>query len=314
MTVQRPKLVSAIIPCYDQARYLGEAIESVRRQTYAHFEIIVVDDGSTDDTATVAARHAGVRCIRKKNGGLAAARNTGLRASAGDYVVFLDADDRLLPDAFEVGVSCLDADPNCAMAYGHVRLIDAAGSPLPSPEQVGVDREHYLELLRRNFIWTPGAVMYRRAVLESVGDFTAAVSASADYDLNLRVARGHAVRCLNQAVLEYRRHGDNMSGRLALMLSHSVAVLRAQREHVRGNRQYQAALKNAVRGTREYYGEKMVGEFQARVGAREWRRAMASALELLRHYPQGLARHAGRKLFHLLSNARGNRQDSRFEI
>ena len=94
MPDQRSKLVSVIIPCYNQAHYLGEAIASVLGQTHAHYEIIVVDDGSTDDTERVAARHTGVRCLRKKNGGLAAARNTGLRASKGDYVVFLDADDR----------------------------------------------------------------------------------------------------------------------------------------------------------------------------------------------------------------------------
>ena len=302
MSAQQPKLVSAIIPCYNQAHFLGEAIASVLRQTYAHYEIIVVDDGSTDDTANVAARHPGVRCIRKKNGGLAAARNTGLRASAGDYVVFLDADDRLLPDAFEAGVSALDADPKCAMAYGHVRLIDAAGAPLPSPEQAGVGRDYYLEMLRHNFIWTPGAVMYRRAALDAVGDFAASVSASADFDLNLRIARSHSIRCLDRVVLEYRKHGSNMSGSFGLMLSHSVAVLRAQEEVVRGNLRYEAALESALKGTREYYGEKMIGELRSRIGARQWRRVGADALVLLRHYPQGLARHAGRKLFQVLSN------------
>ncbi len=301
MPDQRSKLVSVIIPCYNQAQYLGEAIASVLGQTYGHYEIIVVDDGSTDDTAAVAARHAGVRCLRKKNGGLAAARNTGLRASEGDYVVFLDADDRLLPDALEAEAGCLDSDPACAMAYGHVRLIDGAGRPLASPEQVTVESDHYFELLRRNFIWTPGAVMYRRAALDEVGDFTAAVSASADYDLNLRVARGHAVRCLDRVVLEYRRHGKNMSDGFGLMLSHSVAVLRAQRKHVRGDRRYEAALNGALSGTREYYGEKMVGELRSRVGARDWRRAAAGTLALLRHYPHGLARHACRKLFQFFS-------------
>jgi glycosyltransferase involved in cell wall biosynthesis len=301
MPDQRSQLVSVIIPCYNQAHYLGEAIASVLGQTYTHYEIIVVDDGSTDDTARVAARHAGVRCLRKKNGGLAAARNTGLRASEGDYVIFLDADDRLLPAALEAEVRCLNSDPNCAMAYGHVRLIDGAGKPLASPAQVAVESDHYFELLRRNFIWTPGAVVYRRAVLDEVGDFTGSVSAAADYDLNLRVARRHAVRCLDRVVLEYRRHENNMSGSFGLMLSHSIAVLRAQRKHVRGNRRYAAALESALSGTREYYGEKMVSEVRSRIGAHDWRRAAAGTLALLRHYPHGLARHARRELLQLFS-------------
>ena len=89
-------LVSVVIPCYNQAHFLGEAIESVLAQTYPHLEIVVVDDGSTDNTGEVAARYPGVRYVRQENQGLAAARNTGLRHSSGDYLVFLDADDRLL--------------------------------------------------------------------------------------------------------------------------------------------------------------------------------------------------------------------------
>src|SRR5215212_9690625 len=94
-----PPLVSVVIPCYNQAHFLSEAIESVLAQTHPNFEIIVVDDGSTDNTSEVAARYPGVRHIRQDNQGLAAARNTGLRESKGTCLVFLDADDRLLPNA-----------------------------------------------------------------------------------------------------------------------------------------------------------------------------------------------------------------------
>src|ERR1044071_9134288 len=286
MSTQGSHFVSAIIPCYNQAHFLSEAVASVLHQTYPHYEIIVVDDGSTDDTSKVAAQHAGVRCIRKKNEGLAAARNTGLHASLGDYVVFLDADDRLLPQAFAAGVSCLDAHPQCAMAYGHASLINAAGLPLPSPRQLSVEAEHYFELLRHNYIWTTGAAMYRRAVFDVTGDFDASANASADFDLNLRIARSHPIRCHDQVVLEYRRHEQNMSLKFGLMLSDSVAVLRSQWPHVRGNKRFEETLKNSIRATREYYGEKMIGELRSRVGARQWRQAMAGALALLRHYPQ----------------------------
>jgi len=304
MSTQQQNLVSAIVPCYNQGHFLSEAIESILNQTYPHYEIIVIDDGSTDDTSQVAARYANVRCIRKKNEGLSAARNTGLRASAGAYVVFLDADDKLLPEAFEAGVSCLNADPACALAYGHVRLVDSSGSPLPSPQQFSIDREHYLELLRHNYIWTPGAVMYRRSVLESVGDFDVYVNASADLDLNMRVARNYPIRCHDKVILEYRKHDGNMSGKLELMLKSSIAVLRSQWKHVRGNRKFEDALESSIRSTREYYGEKMVSQLRLNIGARKWGQAMTTAAALLRHYPQGFARHACRKLFHSILNAR----------
>src|SRR3712207_5573157 len=116
-------LVSVVIPCYKQAHFLGEAIESVLAQSYPHFEVVVVDDGSTDNTSEVAARYPGVRCVRQDNQGLAAARNSGLAHSKGEYLLFLDADDRLLPHALEVGVERLEAHPECAFVSGRYRNI-----------------------------------------------------------------------------------------------------------------------------------------------------------------------------------------------
>src|SRR6185503_10394131 len=99
-------LVSIIIPCYNQGRYLGDAIESVLRQSYRRLEIIVVDDGSTDDSSQVARKYSDVKLRRQENRGFSRARNAGLEASRGDYLVFLDADDRLLPGAIQAGANC----------------------------------------------------------------------------------------------------------------------------------------------------------------------------------------------------------------
>lgn len=164
-----PLLVSVVIPCYRQAHFLPEAIESVLRQSYPRREIIVVDDGSPDETAEVAARYPGVRCVRQPNRGLAAARNRGLAEARGEFVVFLDADDRLLPDALQVGVEAFAAHPECAFVYGRLQPIGPDGSPLPLRPQRTVERDHCAELLREDFIWSPGAVLYRRAVVEAAG-------------------------------------------------------------------------------------------------------------------------------------------------
>ncbi|HWO47940.1 MAG TPA: glycosyltransferase family A protein, partial [Solirubrobacterales bacterium] len=116
-------LVSVVIPCWNQAHYLGEAIESALSQSYPSLEVIVVDDGSEDNSAAVAARFPGVRCLRQGNSGVAAARNRGLAEAGGEYAVFLDADDRLLPDALAVGVRELEARPETAFAAGMPRDI-----------------------------------------------------------------------------------------------------------------------------------------------------------------------------------------------
>src|SRR5438552_637083 len=121
-------LVSVVIPCYNQAHFLGEAIESVASQTYPHFEVVVVDDGSTDNTAAVVTGYPGVRYFRQENQGLSAARNTGLRHSVGDRLVVLDADDRLMPCALEIGLTSLRDHPECAFVYGHSQFTTVDGS------------------------------------------------------------------------------------------------------------------------------------------------------------------------------------------
>src|SRR5215216_7819784 len=102
--VQDPRpLVSIVIPCYRQAHLLGDAIESALSQTYPRVEVVVVDDGSPDDPASVVARHPEVHFVQQANQGGSVARNAGLRASRGEYVVFLDGDDVLLPHAVDTG-------------------------------------------------------------------------------------------------------------------------------------------------------------------------------------------------------------------
>src|SRR5258706_320511 len=101
---QSNTLVSVVIVCHNQARYLQEAIDSVIGQTVDGVEIVVVDDGSTDETPSVAQSYSEVRYVYQENCGLASARNTGLRESSGEYIAFLDADDRLLPRAVESGL------------------------------------------------------------------------------------------------------------------------------------------------------------------------------------------------------------------
>ena len=121
--------VSVVIPCYNGGRFLREAIESVLHQTCRAAEIVVVNDGSTDDTAAVARSFDQVRYIEQRNQGAPAARNTGMRSSTGDFLVFLDADDRLQPHALATGVESLAANPEWAFVSGEVRVIDEDGSP-----------------------------------------------------------------------------------------------------------------------------------------------------------------------------------------
>src|SRR5438046_5359570 len=227
--------VSVIIPCYNQAHFLHEAIESILAQTYSNREIIVVNDGSTDSTAEVARHYSAVRHIYQENAGPSDARNTGFEQSRGEYLVFLDADDRLLPEALEVGVNCLREHPDCAFASGFCRLVVADGSLLGKPEQLCIARDHYLEFLRRNYIWCPSSVIYRRSVLETVKGFNTSLGRAEDYDLFLRITKDHPIFCHSQFVADYRLHGSSRSADHSAMLRDTLKALNAQWDFVKGS-------------------------------------------------------------------------------
>ncbi|HEX6974462.1 MAG TPA: glycosyltransferase, partial [Vicinamibacterales bacterium] len=240
-------LISVVIPCYNHGHFLRDALESVGTPARTT-EIVVVDDGSTDRTSAIAAEFGAaaaiaVYAVRQPNKGLAAARNRGFRESRGRYVVFLDADDRLAPGALDRAASVIDEHPECFFVFGRCVMMSAEGTLLPTPEQKVIARDHYRELLRRNFIWMPAMAMFRREAVELAGGFSSEVNASADYELYLRIARHHPVRDHGQVVAHYRRHDSNMSGNASLMLRETLAVLRSQRPFLEGDAASQAAYR-----------------------------------------------------------------------
>jgi glycosyltransferase involved in cell wall biosynthesis len=281
-------LVTVVIPCYRQEAYLGEAIESVQGQAGPPVEIIVVDDGSPGDVRSVVERYPGVRLLEQANGGAAAARNHGLRESRGSYLLFLDADDRLVPGALQATLAFLKANKNCAFVWGWVELINREGEPLEIPYQPHITKEHFRHLLQSNVIWTPGVVLYRRSALEGAA-FDAATGASADYELNIRLARSHEVGCLPQVVLQYRVHGENMSGDPAFMLRSGLAVRRAQYPFIRHDSRLVGAWKEGMAAVQHDAGERLLQRVGERLrGKRKGPGLGAELACLLRYYPQGL--------------------------
>ena len=284
------ELVSVVIPCYNQAHFLGEAIESVLGQSYSHFEIIVVDDGSTDNTFEIAARYPIVHYIRQDNQGPSEARNSGLRESKGSYLVFLDADDRLLSNALEMGVEHLKAHPECAFVSGRHTRIAADGQLLWVQPPPLIEADYYAELLRGNYIGMHATVMYRRLVFESVGGFDTSLRFCEDYELYLRIARDFPVCCHDKVVAEYRWHDTNTSRNSALALRGSLDVLGSQRAYVKGKRRYEEAYKTGMKSWREAYGGPSARKVLVHMRKREWKQAIWDMLVLMRYHPLVLIR------------------------
>lgn len=283
------RTTSVVIPCFDQGHYLGEAIESVLAQSAPATELIVVDDGSADNSFEVAGRYPGVRRLRQSRRGVAAARNAGLAAAGGDFIAFLDADDRLLERALEVGREALEPRPNLAFVFGACRDIGADGCPSGDAEQPLVTQDHYLRLLESCFIWSGSSILFRRRALEAIGGFDERLAAGDDYDLYLRLARRFPIYGHGEVVTEYRRHGSNTTRDRAVVLESQLRVLGRQRGSVRDRRE-RRARRGGIRGTRREQGSALAAQI-----ARDWRRgergrALRGARTLLRRDPAALHR------------------------
>jgi glycosyltransferase involved in cell wall biosynthesis len=290
--------VSIIIPCFNQGRFLTEALDSVMSQTLAAADIILVDDGSTDETGSVARRYPAARYIRQPNRGLAAARNRGLAHAVGDFIVFLDADDRLRPEALEIGTRELLAHPDCALVWGHCVRINEHGQPLPTVPPPPVIGDPYEVLLRNNFIWTPAVAMFRRSMCAPLMRFNPAVEASADYELYLRVARRFPIHGHTAVVADYRLHGASMSRNASAMLTSTLDVLRAQLPYLRGRRSYLRAYEQGRRSWQGHYGEQLIEQISHDLrNPRRWIEVGAMVAVVARYYPRGLAAHAVRAFF-----------------
>lgn len=269
--------VAVVITTFNDHQFLSDAIESGLAQTVAPSEIIVVDDGSDDDPTDLVSRFPGVRLIRQANAGLAGARNTGLGAASSDMILFLDADDRLLPNAVSEGLACFEHSPAAAFVYGGYRVVDHGGTPSGPDQFLAVGEQPYLDLLGGNLIAMHAAVLYRTALLKEIGGFDPTLRRCEDYELYLRIAANHAIGCHPRAVAEYRWHQANMSHAHGAMLRSALGVLARFPPRT-------AAERSAARRGRDYwktyYGRAIVGEIRRELGAGRVRTVFSLAADL----------------------------------
>jgi glycosyltransferase involved in cell wall biosynthesis len=292
-TPARTGTTAIVIPCHGQAHYLAEAIESVVGQTCSPAQVIVVDDGSPDATfelaSAYAAAHANVECIQQTRAGLCAARNAGLAAARTDYVGFLDADDRLVPNALCAHLRALNKHPDWVFVFGEHRRITAEGERMDGGGGSCREGDLYEELLRNNVIGMGGAVLYRRSVLTALGGFDERFGAAEDYELCLRILQSYRAGCHGEIVAEYRRYPGSMSSDPELMLTYHLMALEVQDAHVRGKPQYLHARRAGMREwTRRYRTGQARGILRDALGG-QLRPVMKHPRVVLRYGLQALA-------------------------
>jgi glycosyltransferase involved in cell wall biosynthesis len=244
-------LVSVVIPTYNRAASLAATLDSVLAQSYPRIEIVVVDDGSTDDTAAVVARYGdSVRYRRKKNGGVASARNAGLAEASGELIALLDSDDLCLPERIAMQVACFRQFPQIVLCssdfsalvnnrvtevshiafyysqarrtpggarglypHSHTLTVSArADAPAKTlPAVTVLTGRVYEQLVWGNFVHPP-TVMVPRAVVDAVGSFDESIPIGTEYDWLIRVSRAGEFAYLDTPLLLYRYSGDQLSG------------------------------------------------------------------------------------------------------
>ena len=281
-------LVSIIIPCYvasaKQAELLDETLRTVAAQTCRDYEVLVVDDGSPLDVGRIAAGHPATTTLRQANAGPAVSRNAGIRASRGDRLVFLDADDHLLPPALEAGLRHLAEHPECGFVVGRREEMTYEGGPVPWGV-AAMPRDTWLYDTLLGFHWyiiPPSSAMFRREVVEAVGGFRDPWGAD-DLDFYLRVARRYRGWCYEEpAVTRYRRYSASSSRDGERMLRSIRAVYARQWPVVRGDPAAEEAFHRGLSMLTRIFTDCLVENIRDRARAGEWRRALRGALLLAR--------------------------------
>lgn len=227
--------VAIVIPLFNAERFVREAIESVRSQTHADWELLVVDDGSTDrshyEAAAAADGDTRIRIVRQANKGVSAARNHGVGLSRGEYLAFLDADDVWHPKNLSAKLVALESRADCALAHSDAAVIDAV-SRRTSQLKTGSDGW----ILEQSLLWRgdpvpalPSNAVLRRRTFDEVGGFDTDLSTAADQDLKFRIAERWPVARVPEALVLYRVHGANMHTNVLLMeRDHSLAYTKAR--------------------------------------------------------------------------------------
>jgi hypothetical protein len=208
-----PPTVSVVIPCYNHGHYLANAVQSVSSQTLADWELLIIDDGSTDNTPEVAARFSDprIRYIYQENQGLSAARNTGICAAQGEYLAFLDADDEWEPGFLHCCARVLAANRELAGVYTRYSFIDPEGKVLPQTGgQVVPPRMFRSRLLNGGFLAVHGALV-RASVVRQVGMFDVQIAGTGDWDLWIRIAQNYQMQGIVEPLARYRIYPGSMS-------------------------------------------------------------------------------------------------------
>lgn len=219
--------ISVVVPAYNVERTILETIESVQKQTFADFELVVINDGSTDQTVELieTVQDPRLKVFSYSNGGLPVARNRGISQATGEFITFLDGDDLWTPDKLELQLAALQKNSNAGLVYSWTLVMDETGEKLYPGKTVSFQGDVYSKLLLSNFIASGSNAMLRRETIESVGEFDPDLRSCEDWDYWLRVAPNWHFVVVPKPQIYYRQSSGAMSSKIDVMEKYHLMVL-----------------------------------------------------------------------------------------
>ncbi|MCL1465901.1 glycosyltransferase family 2 protein [Argonema galeatum] len=220
-------VISVIIPAYNAEKTILETIQSLQKQTFTDFEIIVINDGSTDGTVELlnAIEDSRVKVFSYENGGLPVARNRGIDRATGEYITFVDADDLWTPDKLELQLTALRQHPEAGIAYSWTAFINENSEFLYAWEPLYYEGNVYPKLLIRNFISSGSNIMGRREFIEAAGRFDPTLKSAEDWDYYIRLAALCPFVLVPKYQILYRRSSQSMTSKVDVMEKYGLTVI-----------------------------------------------------------------------------------------
>ncbi len=220
-------VISVIIPAYNSSKTILSTIKSVLNQTFSDFELIIINDGSTDSTLEVIRNvlDSRIKIFSYPNNGVAVSRNQGIKNASGELIAFLDADDLWTPDKLELQLKALKNNPNAALAYSWTDFIDENGQIVNTGMRTVINGNAYTELLKSNFLQNGSNPLIHKYVLDRIGGFDESLPAAQDWDLYLRLGFHYEFLCVPCPQILYRVSSDSMSANVSRLENSCLKVL-----------------------------------------------------------------------------------------
>jgi glycosyltransferase involved in cell wall biosynthesis len=271
--------VSVVIPAYNAMTYLPETVESVLKQTFTNFEVLIINDGSSDHIMqwVTEISDSRVRLISQENQGLPGARNTGIAQAQGEYVAFLDADDWWEPTKLEKQVRCFDERPAVGLVYTWTALIDASGKPNGRVFASYLEGNVWEQIVVDDMISNGSSAMVRRCCFETVGVFDPNLTSAEDRDMWTRLAACYPFAVVKEPLTLYRQHPNSMTKNRQRMIQNLRQVI---------EKAFQSAPLELLYLRNRSYGRLNLFQAWNSVDEGNYQEAMHFQRQAILHHPQ----------------------------